>query len=51
MGHYQQDQAKSTGLYRERVSDYYSVKTDPGPLFMQKVRSALTDTNLKFFRE
>jgi N-acetylmuramoyl-L-alanine amidase len=51
MGHYQQDQAKSTGLYKELVPDYYSEKIDPGPIFMKKVHTALSKTNLKFFRE
>lgn len=51
IGHYQQGDAKSTGLYKELVAGYASLKTDPGPVFMRKVRTALADTDLKFFRD
>ncbi len=51
IGHYQQEQARSTGLYIEKVNGYYSLKIDPGPLFMGKVHKALQDTDLVFFKE
>ena len=40
-GHYQQDQARSTGLYKELVPGYHSVKHDPGPKFMQGLKELL----------
>lgn len=40
-GHYQQDEARSTGLYREQVQGYHSVKHDPGPGFMQGLEELL----------
>lgn len=40
-GHYEQGAAHSTGLYKENVAGYHSIKTDPGPKFMQAVRAGL----------
>lgn len=48
-GHYQQDAAKDSGLYRELVPDYYAEKTDPGPVFMQGLSEALGKDGLIFF--
>lgn len=48
-GHYQQDAARESGLYRELVPDYYAPKTDPGPLFMEGLAEALKRDGLKFF--
>lgn len=42
-GHYQQNEAKETGLYRELVFGYYSDKDDPGPLFMHGLQAGLAD--------
>lgn len=48
-GHYQQNEAKASGLFIERVPDYYADKIDPGPSFMNKVRKGLQGRGLKFF--
>lgn len=48
-GHYQQDTARSSGLYIELVPDYYSIKTDPGKKFMGALRAELKDDGLTFF--
>ena len=48
-GHYQQVEARESGLYLENVDGYYSVKSDPGPAFMQKVKEQLAGEELKFF--
>lgn len=37
LGHYQQDQAKKAGLWKENVPGYYTGKADPGPVFMEKL--------------
>jgi len=50
-GHYQQDAAISTGLYIEKVKDYYAKKTDPGKKFMRGLRESLTADGLIFFKE
>ena len=50
-GHYQQDAARASGLYIENVADYYSIKTDPGPIFMRGLRDNLTDEGFTFFDE
>ena len=48
-GHYQQDAARASGLYVEKVSGYYSIKSDPGKIFMQGLKNALEGDGLKFF--
>jgi len=48
-GHYQQVAARASGLYIENVPNYYSIKPDPGPIFMQALRDALEGDGLKFF--
>ena len=48
-GHYQQDVARETGLYIEHVDGYYSIKTDPGPIFMRGLKDNLKDEGLLFF--
>ena len=50
-GHYQQDDARESGLYIENVSGYRSEKIDPGPLFMRNLRERLTNLGLSFFSE
>ena len=51
MGHYQQDQARLTELYKENLSGYYNRKSDPGPIFMGRIQEALKNTKLVFFKE
>ncbi len=48
-GHYQQVEARASGLYIEKVPDYFAVKTDPGKKFMQALRDNLENDGLKFF--
>ena len=50
-GHYQQNEAKASGLHIEKVPDYYAGKPDPGPKFMRGLREALADTDIKFYKE
>ena len=50
-GHYQQVRARESGLYRENVEGYYSIKSDPGPFFMGGLRRNLADEGLVFFEE
>lgn len=47
-GHYQQDAARATGLFIEKVPDYYAKKIDPGKKFMYGLRKALSN-ELVFF--
>ena len=48
-GHYQQNEAKASGLFIEHVPDYYADKIDPGPQFMAKLRTGLAESGLKFY--
>ncbi|WP_296330939.1 N-acetylmuramoyl-L-alanine amidase [uncultured Acidaminococcus sp.] len=48
LGHYEQDKAKQTDLWREDVPNYYHGKIDPGPTFMKGLREALTKKGLTF---
>lgn len=48
LGHYEQDKAKQTDLWREDMPNYYHGKIDPGPTFMKGLREALTKKGLKF---
>ena len=48
-GHYQQVEARASGLYIEKVQGYYSVKPDPGKIFMQKLKDALEGDGFQFF--
>lgn len=50
-GHYQQVAARESGLYIEHVAGYYSIKSDPGKIFMRGLRDALEVEGLKFFNE
>ena len=50
-GHYQQDEARASGLRIELVPDYYVGKPDPGANFMTALHSRLQDDGLTFFRE
>lgn len=48
-GHYQQIEARASGLHIENDPDYFAGKPDPGPIFMQALRDALEGDGLKFF--
>ena len=50
-GHYQQDAAKSSGLYIEKVAGYRSEKIDPGRRFMAALRHQLQGDGLVFYEE
>ena len=50
-GHYQQVAARESGLYIEHVQGYYSIKPDPGEIFMNGLRDALEGDGLKFFND
>ena len=50
-GHYQQVEARASGLYRENVSGYYSIKADPGTWFMRGLRENLSKEGLVFYPE
>ena len=50
-GHYQQDQARASGLYIENVPGYYYIKIDPGKTFMAALHDRLKDTGLIFYEE
>jgi N-acetylmuramoyl-L-alanine amidase len=47
-GHYQQEEAKKFGLYKELVPGYTNHKIDPGPKFMQQVKDKLQGWDLEF---
>ena len=48
-GHYQQDAARSSGLYIENVPNYRSEKIDPGYIFMTALKNRLQDEGLIFY--
>ena len=48
-GHYQQDVARSSGLYIENVPNYRSEKIDPGYIFMTALKNRLQDEGLIFY--
>ena len=50
-GHYQQVAARASGLYKENVDGYYSIKADPGAYFMNGLRDNLANDGLVFFDE
>ena len=50
-GHYQQDVARASGLYRENIAGYHSEKIDPGSRFMAALRTSLSDTGRLFYAE
>ena len=50
-GHYQQNAARASGLYIENVAGYYSIKSDPGKIFMHGLRSQLEKDGLIFYDE
>lgn len=50
-GHYQQNDAKASGLFIEKIPDYYADKIDPGPSFMAGLHQALSQDGLKFYEE
>ena len=50
-GHYQQDEARQSGLYIENIAGYRSEKIDPGIVFMRNLRERLQGTSLIFFPE
>lgn len=49
LGHYQQDWTKKAGLWKENISDYYTGKPDPGPVFMQNLINKVSDLELVTF--
>ncbi|MBQ8919487.1 MAG: N-acetylmuramoyl-L-alanine amidase [Acidaminococcaceae bacterium] len=49
-GHYQQVEARESGLYKEAVEGYFNPKVDPGPKFMRALQQKLKDTGLLFFK-
>jgi N-acetyl-anhydromuramyl-L-alanine amidase AmpD len=48
-GHYQQVEARASGLFIENVPDYFAEKIDPGEKFMQALRENLEGDGLIFF--
>ncbi len=48
-GHYQQNEARESGLYIEKVSGYRSFKSDPGKIFMSDLKDNLQDEGFIFF--
>lgn len=48
-GHYQQHEAEASGLFIEKVPNYYAEKIDPGSIFMKKLKEELSDEDLKFY--
>ena len=50
-GHYQQNAARTSGLYIENVAGYYSLKSDPGKIFMRGLREQLESDGLIFYDE
>ncbi len=48
-GHYQQVLARQSGLYIENVQGYYSIKPDPGKIFMRALKNNLQDDGFIFF--
>lgn len=48
-GHYQQDKARASGLWVEKMPDYYADKIDPGPIFMGKLKSRLGNDDMLFY--
>ena len=48
-GHYQQVEARASGLFIEKVPDYFAEKIDPGKKFMQALRENLEGEGLIFF--
>ena len=48
-GHYQQNIARKSGLYKENVDGYFSIKSDPGSFFMSGLKDNLKDEGLVFY--
>lgn len=48
-GHYQQVEARASGLFIENVPDYFAGKPDPGKIFIQLLKDYLEGDGLKFF--
>jgi N-acetyl-anhydromuramyl-L-alanine amidase AmpD len=48
-GHYQQNEAKASGLFIEKVPDYYADKIDPGEKFMLQLKAGLKKEKLRFY--
>jgi len=47
IGHFEYQNFQETDLWKEADPDYRTEKTDPGPSFMKKLRSNLSDLKLK----
>lgn len=50
LGHYQQDQARKAGLWKENMPGYYTGKADPGPAFMERLIKSTGDLGLTTFQ-
>lgn len=50
-GHYQQVEARESGLYIELVAGYHSIKDDPGSSFMRDLQERLANEDFIFYRE
>lgn len=48
-GHYQQKEARASGLFIEQVEGYYAEKPDPGEKFMHALKIMMSRDGLKFF--
>jgi len=47
LGHHEYLAYRKTNLWKETSTTYYTIKSDPGPEFMKKVRANLTDLTLE----
>lgn len=47
IGHYEYTKFKNTPLWKESDPNYQTSKTDPGKLFMQKIRARIEDLHIK----
>jgi len=50
-GHYQQDEARASGLYIEHVAGYRSIKSDPGRIFMTDLHNHMREDGLIFYED
>ncbi len=47
IGHYEYSEFRNSPLWQEKNPQYITPKTDPGPIFMRKVRADVADLHLK----
>lgn len=50
LGHYQYVQTRGGPLWVENIPEYYSAKTDPGPIFMTKLMENLQSLPIRWFK-